>query len=139
MIEEFQLISDYCTRAGKSLEVRNHAFCLFVSALDNALKEHADRTGNQPKPKEAADKHDALLTEDSVLGFVTRAEHLVEKAASEIREPYKDSIGSKQFWMSVWAGVLASLIYSIIILIVFWVAREQIASWLQSVAPAQAH
>lgn len=136
MIEDFQQISDYCTRAGKSLHVRNHAFCLFVSALDNALKEHADRTGSPAKPKEAADKHDALLTEDSILGFVTRAEHLVEKAASEIREPYKATIDSKQFWMSVWSSVLASFIYSIILLIVFWVAKDQIISWLQSLAPA---
>ena len=132
MIDSFKTVSEYCRRSGKNIQVRNHAYCLFVTAFQNALEEHKNaNNGVEPKPKEVSDKKTALLTPDSIEGYISRAEALVEASADDIRKGYERTYRIQQFKSSVLASVLAAFIYSIIIILVFLLGRDQIQAWLQ--------
>jgi len=84
-----------------------------------------------PKPKEIADKRTALLTPDAIEGYISRAEATIDAAADELRKTYEKAFKLKQFWTSVLASVLAAFIYSLILIVVFWLGRNQIYTWLQ--------
>ena len=131
MIDSFKTVSEYCTRSGKDIQVRNHAYCLFVTAFQRALEEHRKaNNGAEAKPKEITDKKAALLTPDSIEGYISRAEALVDAASEDIRKTYEKAYKKQQFLSSVFASVLAAFIYSIIIVVVYWIGRDQINTWL---------
>lgn len=132
MIEPYKKVSEFCDRAGLSFQIRNHAFCLFVATLEKALRDHEAKNRSPARPKEVTDKQDALLTEDCIKGYVSRAEAIVDTAAIELRAPYEKAFNAKQFWISVGASVLAGFLYSLLLILIFWIAHDQITSWLTS-------
>ena len=126
MNESFKSITDYCIRTGKGLNIRDHAYCIFMSVLQSALDKHHASNGADAKPKEIASMESTLLTADAIEGYVARAE---AKVAS-----YEKAFHAKQFWFSVMASILGALLYSLLLLLIFWVARDQIDAWLQQLS-----
>ena len=47
-----------------------------------------------------------------------------------IESDFKKMQDKPAFWKSVATSILANSIYSIILIIIFWVAKDQIATWL---------
>lgn len=125
MIEAFDLITKYCEKHNKGVMIRNHAVCIYLSAL----KEVSDTTENQTLSKIGVIKA-TLLKEQSIAGYISRAESILDEYNQALIEPYKAN-DKGVFWVSVASSVVGSFLFSVIILLIFWLGKEQVKTWLQ--------
>jgi predicted PurR-regulated permease PerM len=126
MIESFDQITDYCERNNKSISIRNHAVCIYLSVL----KEANNIPQNQTPARIEASKA-TLLTEQSIAGYVSRAESILDEYNQALIGPYKDRPNSS-FASNVLSSVIGSFVFSLIIVAAFYLGKEQVQSWLQS-------
>ena len=129
MIDAFDKITEFCNARTKDVVIRNHAFCIYVNVLQKALANH-----NNPTRQKTETTCVALLTDEAIEGYVSRAESLVDDMTQAIIEPYEKQRVIRYFWRGVASSVLGSFIFTLLLVLVFWLAREQIHGWLQSLS-----
>lgn len=126
MIESLDKISDFCERHNKDIGVRNHTMCIYILAIKDATQVAEEKN----TPIELGVLKEALLTEEAIKGYVSRAEKLVEKYDKALLEPYI-SRNNNNFWLNVWSSIVGSFLFSLIIVLVFYFGSEQLSTWLQ--------
>jgi len=96
------------------------------------LESYYSTIGRHTSPSEETKQViiDTLLSELSLTNFAISANQNYEQIRSNHRNDLQKSVTRKSFWMSLGASILANLIYSFILIIIFVVASEQIATWL---------
>lgn len=132
--KSFQAVDDYCKDLRKAP---------IIAYLAHAYNEEQFRELVEQKQKAgtalaAADIHiivETLSAKRNIEANVRRAEQSLDDAIRQGMQPYLKNQETKAFWISVGGNVLASFIYSILLIVVFIVAKDQITSWLQSVQP----
>lgn len=126
MIQPFDQITEYCERNNKSVIVRNHAVCIFLSVFKDVSGTPENQTPTRLKASKAA-----LLTEQSIAGYVSRAESILEEYNQALIEPYKNT-EKHSFLKNVAASILGSVVFTTIIILFFYLGKEQIQTWLQN-------
>lgn len=129
MIDAFDKITEFCNARTKDVVVRNHAFCIYVNVLQKALANHENPTRQKTETTRTA-----LLTDEAIEGYVSRAESLVDNMTQAIIEPYEKQRSIRDFWRGVASSVVGSFIFTVLLILVFWLAREQIRGWLESLS-----
>ena len=129
MIEAYQKITDFCNRRGKDPVIRNHAFCIYIETLSQALESHKNQT-----PVRMETTYTALLTDQAMEGYVSRAETLVDNITAAVVDPYIRKQTTKEFWMAVASSVVGSFLFALGLMVMFWLAKDQIRAWLQTLA-----
>lgn len=132
MTNAFDVITEYCLKNGKSFAVRNHAYCVYVQALDEAIT----RTG-ATTPRTIDNTSAALLSESAIESYVTNAERFSDQLTMEAVAKLVNDRRFKDFFYSVGSSVVGSLLFTILLVAMFWIGRDQIRSWLVALQPAQ--
>ena len=100
----------------------------YISALDAVKKE----TGNDPTQAEKERIEASFLTESTIDSYVAASKSYYEKLEKTIENNYQEKLAPPNYFKSIGLGILANFLYSILLLIVFWLGQDQIASWLSS-------
>ncbi|ETX06455.1 hypothetical protein [Candidatus Entotheonella palauensis] len=129
MIEAYHKITDFCNRRGKDPVIRNHAFCMYIETLSQALASHEN-----PTPMRMETTSAALLTEQAIEGYVSRAETLVDNITVAVVNPYIRKRTTQDFWLAVASSVVGSFLFALGLALVFWLAKDQIRAWLQTLS-----
>lgn len=129
MTEAFEKITEFCNTRNKDIIVRNHAYCIYMNVLQKALANHDNLT-----PLRTETARLALLTDEAIEGYVSRADALVDSSTQAIIAPYENQHSTREFWRGVASSVLGSFIFTVLLVFIFWLAREQIRGWLQSLS-----
>ena len=131
----FERITEWCEAHQKPFDIRNHAFALFDANLTKHRRKRAKDLGKSLASWEVDEIADTMLSPDSIAGYVATAESMVGKAheallrAHVIAPPRRDG-----FWQAVSASIVANFIYAVGLIVIFYLGREQIRSWLESLA-----
>lgn len=127
----YELIKAYCHSEEKAIRVRNYTYCIYKEKFLSSLEKHKEE--NMTLTKDAIETiRQTLLTEDSIQHYVIVAESIIQNENETIIEPYKKTFNWPAFGYSTMSSVLGGFIYSVLLLVLFWVAGSQILSWLQS-------
>ncbi len=76
----------------------------------------------------------ALLTEQAIEGYVSRAETLVDNITVAVVNPYIRKRTTQDFWLAVASSVVGSFLFALGLALVFWLAKDQIRAWLQTLS-----
>ena len=123
-IPPYEIIKKYCYENKKDERVFNYAYCIYKDTILSSYKDLKENISGDMKK--------ALLTNKNIELFVNKAEYKLKKDNEKVIEPYKKEFSRKNFKMSVYSSILGNFIYSMLLLLIFWVAGSQILSWLQS-------
>ncbi|TDK53837.1 hypothetical protein [Pseudomonas moraviensis] len=121
----FEIIEQYCTRNRKSTCTRDLAYSVYCLQYETLAKD--------PTLTPAA-INTILLSDTSVIAHVRSAEDTLSKHVEDELKRLKKELGAKSFGMSIVSGVVGNLVYSLLLVLVFVLAKDQIASWLSSVS-----
>lgn len=121
MTGEYQTLTSYCKMQGKSLSIRNHAFCSYVEAYSEAIARNPDNADVTSA---------ALLTAQAMEGYITRAEIFESELIEKAIKPIINKQSSESFIRSVMSSTIGSFVFSLLLVIVFFLAKDQIKSWL---------
>lgn len=126
MIESFEKITSYCDKRGKDIMVRNHAYCIYMTLLNDAIRE----IPNTQKARIDASS-EALLTKHAIEGYISRAESIIHDSNQSLISPYINSSSTNSFWVNVLSSVVGAFLYSILLIVFFYLGKDQISTWLQ--------
>lgn len=129
----FDRINTYCDQNHKITQTeRDFVIRKFLESQLNAIEAKEIQKGAPLTPKERSDIEDALLNNISLESTVIAAKSYYTSLEERFFSQFKKNTNSSTFWNSVWTNIAANIIYSIFLIIVFFVAKDQISSWLDS-------
>ncbi|GLH47069.1 hypothetical protein [Pseudomonas lactis] len=121
----YETIEQYCTANRKGTCTRDLAYSVYCQQYETLAK---DPTLN------AVAINTILLSNTSVIAHVRSAEDTLSKHVEDELKTIKKELSTKSFGMSIVSGVVGNLVYSLLLFLVFVLAKDQIASWLSSVS-----
>ena len=130
MSTPFQIIDTHCETNHKSTVVRNIAFGVYEQQLQELVADKTEENGQPPTDDELRTMKETLLSRNSLTSHVRLAEDMFAEQSKLHMKPLLKKHGSKEFWKGVGASIVANIIYSILLLVLFMVAQDQISSWL---------
>ena len=99
----------------------------YIAAIDKYKEENQ---GKEPDGVQKTTIMNSLLNDNTLHSYADSSKSYFEHITTNIETEYAKKMGRASFWKNVGASILANLIYSISLIIVFWVAHDQIVSWL---------
>lgn len=129
----YDKINDYCTSKYNGVLVqpeRDFVLRKFLDSYYEAIEKYKEVHHSNPTLTEEQTIINSLLNESTLLSYIDSAKSYYEKFKNNIESDFKKTQDKPAFWKSVATSILANLIYSIILIIIFWVAKDQIATWL---------
>lgn len=129
----YNKINEYCTtRYGRVLDQPERDYILrkFLESYYEAVDRYKEVHHSEPSPIEEKTIINSLLNESTLLSYSDSAKSYYEKFKNDIENNFKKKQDKATFGKNVATSILANLIYSIILIIIFFVANDQIATWL---------
>lgn len=122
----FEVIDEYCQKQRKNGCVRDLAFSIYRQQFESLTKD----SGGDQKSIDATQK--TLLSPGSLVAHVRSAEELLRKQFEDDLKPIQRRDKRSSFWFAVFTGVFGNIVYSLIIIVLFVVAQDQLSTWLSS-------
>lgn len=129
----YDKINEYCTTKYEGVLVqaeRDFVLRKFLDSYYEAVDKYKELHKSEPSQTEEQTIINSLLIESTLLSYIDSAKNYYEKFRTNIESDFKKKQDKPIFWKSVATNILANLIYSIILIIFFFVAKDQIATWL---------
>ncbi|MFL6673760.1 MAG: hypothetical protein ACJ8LG_10765 [Massilia sp.] len=78
-----------------------------------------------------------MLSLGSLLAHVRTAEETLRKQFEDDLKPIKAHAVNDSFWFAVFIGIVGNIIYSLLLIILFIIAKDQLSSWLSSLVTGE--
>lgn len=122
----FEVISEYCNSEDKNTVVRDLAYSIYRQQFEDLSK---DANGDQTSI-DAIQK--TLLSQGNLVAHVRTAEDMLSRQFQSELKPIQSKATKDSFWFSVGSGVVSNILYSLLLIIVFVIAKDQLSSWLST-------
>lgn len=121
----YEIIETYCTNSGKNNCTRDLAYSIYCQqyetlALDPSLTPAGINT--------------MLLSNASIIAHVRSADDALAKHVEDELKRIRKELGNRSFGLSIVSGVVGNLVYSLLLVVIFVLAKDQVATWLASVS-----
>lgn len=128
MTTPFDAIAEYCVKNNKSDCVRDLAYSVYRQQFESLT---VDKT---PPLDEAAVQatEKTLLAPGSLIAHTRAAEEILKKQFEGEARQLQSKMKRDSFWFAVLTGVVGNIIYSLLLIVLFIVAKDQLSSWLSS-------
>ena len=129
----FCIISEFCSREKKAKTIERILFHNFNEELNELIESYRKANDNQEPSSETVDGFKVtLLSETNLKKNIRMAEEELEDVLESKIKKMKRKFINTNFWHSVFASVLASFIFVILLILVYIVAENQVRSMLES-------
>lgn len=129
----YDRINEFCTSQKDIVLLqpeRDYVLRKFLDSYYTAMENHKTQTGNEPTQEEIQTILTSLLNKNTLSSYVDSANKYYKDFIENKENDFKKQHNRSSFWKNVLGSVLANLLYSIILIIIFYVAKDQISSWL---------
>jgi len=122
----FQILDDYCHENEKTQCVRDLAFSIYRQQFEDLTKDKANDQNAVNQVQEV------LLSQGNLVAHVRSAEEQLEKQFTDELNRIKKRTAKESFWMNMLSGIVGNVIYSLLLIILFIIAKDQLSTWLSS-------
>lgn len=131
----YDKINQACTTKYKGKDIlvqteRDYVVRIFLEGYYQTVKKYEETHGHTPTETEERTIIETLLNESSMQSYIASAKAYYNSYKTSIEDDYKRKLDKTSFWVNVGISIVANMIYSIFLIIVFMVAKDQIATWL---------
>lgn len=127
----FKQIKKYCIDKGLSKMHERFLYHKYVEDLDDLIERYRASQGKEPS-KDIKEGYVSTLTSHSTLSTnVILADDEIKKITKKEAEKAKMKVSIFTFSMDVVSGVVASIVFSVLLIVVFTLAQSQIKSWVE--------
>jgi len=137
--DTYDKINEYTSKSKGVLTQAERDYVLrkFLDSYYEALEKY--KVSNNGIEADAPQKKiiiSSLLNDSTLQSYVDSAKSYFETVKNTLENDFKKTQNKYKapLWKSLITSVVANFIYSLLLLLVFWVAKDQISSWLRSLA-----
>ena len=123
----YKTIKSYCEKEKKNKIIERILFHKFEEELNELIDSY--REGNDGSLPSSQTKHgyiSTLLSSTNLAKNIRLADEELEAIFKDKIDKYKKNISKTNFWKSVWASIVASFIFIILLIAIFSVAENQV-------------
>lgn len=124
----FEIIEEYCVSQRKNDCVRDLAYSIYRQQFELLIKDKNPTTDAAT----IAATEQTLLSQGSLRAHIRAAEEVLRKQFEDELKPIKEHAAKDSFLFAVFTGIVGNIIYSLLLIILFIVAKDQLSSWLSS-------
>jgi hypothetical protein len=129
----FDTINQFCDDNKETMTQVHRDFMIrkFAESYYSAIEERRKTNPNLTQ----VDKdniRDVLLNKNNLENILVASQNNYNTIKDQYYVDFKKRIDKGSFLKSILASVIASVIYSVSLIFIFWIAKDQIASWLIS-------
>ena len=132
----YDYIINYCSIKYKGIlgtTERDFVLRKFLDSYYEALKSFEENNpGKKPTEIEEQTIMSSLMNDNTMNSFIDSAKSFYADYRASVENEYQRKLEKPIFWKNVWTSVIANFIYSAILIVVFLIAKDQIATWLFS-------
>ncbi|WP_128326240.1 hypothetical protein [Pseudomonas alkylphenolica] len=121
----YEIIEQHCTKNKINACARDLAFSVYSQQYETLAQD--------PNLTPAA-INTILLSNPSLAAHVRAAEDTLSKYVEGELKSLKRELGAKSFGWSILSGVFGNILYSLLLIVIFILAKDQIATWLSSIS-----
>lgn len=133
--DSYTKFTEICANKRVDSFIRDCAFGIYKNKVSVAAKIKQESDKQQAlTQQELSDLENTFLNEDFVEDYVKEAIRSYEKRRELDFQPYFKESNGGGFWKSVGASILASFVYSVLLVVIFYIAKDQIETWLKAVS-----
>jgi hypothetical protein len=127
----FVIIREYCSKEKTSKLIERILFHKFEEELNELLESYRkDHNGQDPSQDTINGYISTLLSETNLSKNIKLAEEEIREELEDEINKIKKKIGNINFWKSVGASILGSFFFTILLIIIFFIAENQVKSLL---------
>lgn len=131
--DTYDIINNYCTSKYKGVLIqpeRDYVLRKFLDSYYESIDRFTETHKCPPTSEEEQTIIDSLLNESTLLSYIESSKNYYEKFRYNIENDVKKKMDKPAFLKNILTSILANLIYSVILIILFFVAKDQITTWL---------
>lgn len=131
--DTYDIINNYCTSKYKGVLIqpeRDYVLRKFLDSYYESIDRFTETHKCPPTSEEEQTIIDSLLNERTLLSYIETSKNYYEKFRYNIENDVKKKMDKPAFLKNILTSILANLIYSVILIILFFVAKDQITTWL---------
>jgi hypothetical protein len=131
--DTYDIINNYCTSKYKGVLIqpeRDYVLRKFLDSYYESIDRFTETHKCPPTSEEEQTIIDSLLNESTLLSYIETSKNYYEKFRYNIENDVKKKMDKPAFLKNILTSILANLIYSVILIILFFVAKDQITTWL---------
>lgn len=129
----YDKINEYCTTRYEGVLVqaeRDFILRRFLDSYYQAIETHTQEHNAVPTEAEEQMIVNSLLNDSTMQSYIDSAKVYFRDLSTNIENDYKRRQNAPSFWVNVGISIVANIIYSLFLIIIFIVAKDQITSWL---------
>jgi hypothetical protein len=128
----FDKINLFCDRQNISQTERDFIIRKFSEGLFNAIEQKERQKGSPLTARELNDIGEPLLNEINLENIMAAAKTYYASLEDRFLLQFQKNNKSGNFWSSVGVNIVSNVIYSGLLIVIFFVAKDQISGWLNS-------
>lgn len=121
----YETIEQHCTKHKINPCIRDLAFSVYCQQYETLAKDPSLTPANI---------NTILLSAASVNAHVRAAEDTLTKHVESELKSLKKELGTKSFGWSILSGIVGNVLYSLLLIVIFILAKDQIGTWLSSLS-----
>lgn len=135
----FEQIKKFCKDKNLSKLQERIMFHKYTEDYNELISNHIEAEGIEPPDDTLKGFRNTLLSESTLSTNSKLSEdEIKENLKTEIRKAEK-KYSRTSFWSSVGAGILASTLFTIMLIVVISLAQSQVKSWVNDLYSTQTH
>lgn len=120
----FEVISEFCNDQDKNTCIRDLAYSIYRQQFESLTKD----SGDDQTSIDAIQK--TLISDGNLAAHVRTAEDILKRQFQAELKPIQSKATKDSFWLSVGSGIVSNILYSLLLIILFVIAKDQLATWL---------
>lgn len=129
--KSFDRINEFCNKQDNTVSQweRDFMWRKFSEGYFSMLEKKKAHKSSVTE-KEVNTIIETLLDDNSLENNLVNARKYYNDLEKEICDGFSKNFNKGSFFASIGASILANIVYSIMLIIIFWIAKDQINTWL---------
>jgi len=129
----YDAINDYCTSKYNGFLVpaeKDYIIRKFLDSYYESLEKFAQTNGKDADEQQKKTIITSLLSESNLNSYIDSAKTYYQQWTNNLEAEFQRKQQKGSFWKEIGINILANILYSVLLIILFWVAKDQITGWL---------
>jgi len=131
--KSFDAIQTFCDNQKETVTTSERDFIVrkFLESVFDAVEKHEKNRNAYPSTQEIESIEQTLLVDSNLESFVDSARKFYLSTQQSLINDYDRKFKRTSIWRDVGIGILSAFLYSLLLVIFYIVAQDQIAGWLK--------
>ncbi len=129
----YDSINDYCTSKYSGFLVpaeKDYIIRKFLDSYYESLEKFKQTNGKEADEQQQKTIITSLLSESNLNSYIDSAKTYYQQWTSNLEVEFQKRQQKKSFFKDIGTNILANILYSVLLIFIFWIAKDQITSWL---------